>query len=218
MHLISGIIPTFDTQHQYHQIQKVSKPSNHPPNKGILCDKNASLNSRITLLDSVVTSLVCFGPGQCKLYNAEVRKLDVHCRKLLHQVVGPPGSIDWDHPCRSILHQRNQRVVEQMQLNCFQLSSHRNIFLNIGHLFDSRWLKRALAWNRGWQPEYGGVAGCGQGQSSLAAICRILSPICLRLTPCALNGLPHHGIQEQSQSQSAFAKQGIPSKLGPVKT
>ena len=33
MHLISGIIPTFDTQHQYHQIQKVSKPSNHPPNK-----------------------------------------------------------------------------------------------------------------------------------------------------------------------------------------
>ena len=29
MHFISGLIPTFDTQHQYHQIQKLSKPSNH---------------------------------------------------------------------------------------------------------------------------------------------------------------------------------------------
>ena len=188
--------------------------TNHPPNKEILCDKNVSLNSCITFLDSVVTSMVCFGPGQCKLYNSEVRKLDVHCRKLLHQVVGPPGSIDWTHPCRSILHKRNQRVVEQMQLKCFQPWSNRSIFLNIRHLSDSSWLTGALAWNRGWQPERGGVAGCGPGQSSLAA----MSPICLRLTPCALNGLPHHGIQEQSQSQSAFAKQGIASKLGPVKT
>ena len=64
-------------------------------NKLILCDKNVSLNSRIKFFDSVVTSVVRFGAGQRKLYTSELRKLDVHCRKLLRQVVGPPGSIDW---------------------------------------------------------------------------------------------------------------------------
>ena len=58
-------------------------------NKWILCDKNVSLNSRIKFFDSVVTSVVRFGAGQRKLYKSEIRKLDVHCRKLLRQVVGP---------------------------------------------------------------------------------------------------------------------------------
>ena len=60
-----------------------------------------------------------------KLYKFELRKLDVHCRKLLRQVVGPPGSIDWTQPWHSILHQWNERVVEQMQLNGFELWSNR---------------------------------------------------------------------------------------------
>ena len=58
-------------------------------NKGILCDKNVSLNSHITFLNSVVTSVVRFGVGQGKLYKSELRKFAVHCRKLLRQVVGP---------------------------------------------------------------------------------------------------------------------------------
>ena len=90
-------------------------------NKWILCDKNVSLNSRIKFFDSVVTSVVRSGAGQRKLYKSELRKLDVHCRKLLRQFVGPPGSIDWTQPWHSILHQWNQRVVEQMQLNGFEL-------------------------------------------------------------------------------------------------
>ena len=52
--------------------------------------------------------------------------------------------------------------------------------------------------------EYWGVAGCSPGQSSLAAVPAgfyhiYAFVICLLgLTPCALNGLPYHGIQVQS--------------------
>ena len=63
----------------------------------------------------MVTSVVRFGAGQRKLYKSELRKLDVHWRKLLRQVVGPPGSIDWTQPWHSIWHQWNQRVVEQVR-------------------------------------------------------------------------------------------------------
>ena len=87
--------------------------------------KNVSLKSRIKFFDSVVTSVVRFGAGQRKLYKSELRKLDVHCCKLLRQVVGPPGNIDWTQPWHSILHQWNQRVVEQMQLNGYEFWSNR---------------------------------------------------------------------------------------------
>ena len=94
-------------------------------NKWILCDKNISLKSRIKFFDSVVTSVVRFGAGQRKLCQSELRKLDVHYRKHLRQVVGPPGNIDWTQPWHSILHQWNQRVVEQMQLNGYEFWSNR---------------------------------------------------------------------------------------------
>ena len=51
------------------------------------------------------------------------------------------------------------------------------------------------------------MAGCSPGKSSLAAVpagfCRIyaFAMYLLSLTPCALNGLPHHGIQVQSQKK-----------------
>ena len=124
-------------------------------NKWILCDKNVSLKSRIKFFDSVVTSVVRFGAGQRKLYKSELRKLDVHCRKLLRQVVGPPGNIDWTQPWHSILHQWNQRVVEQMQLNGSEFWSNRCMleywkFVQYAALLDdNRWLTRALVWNPG---------------------------------------------------------------------
>ena len=55
--------------------------------------------------------------------------------------------------------------------------------------------------------EHWGVAGCNPGQSSLAAVpaglCHIYAFIIYLLgpTPCALNGLPHHGIQVERESQ-----------------
>ena len=54
--------------------------------------------------------------------------------------------------------------------------------------------------------EHWRVAGCSPGQSSLAVVpagfCNIYAYVIYLsgLTPCALNGLPHHGIQEQGQS------------------
>ena len=65
-----------------------------------------------------------------------------------------------------------------------------------------------------WQNFAGGrtlesVAGCSPGQSSLAAVpaglCNIYAYVIylLGLTPCALNGLTHHGIQEQSQKSKS---------------
>ena len=63
-------------------------------NKWILCDKNVCLNSRVKFFDSVVTSVLRSGSGQRKLYRFELRKLNVHCRKKIQQVVGPPGGID----------------------------------------------------------------------------------------------------------------------------
>ena len=62
---------------------------------------------------------------------------------------------------------------------------------------------------------YWGVAGCSPGQSSLAAVpagfCHIYAfVIFVGLTPCAPNGLPHRGIQVQSQkSQSLCCTVGI---------
>ena len=53
--------------------------------------------------------------------------------------------------------------------------------------------------------EHWRMAGCSAGQSSLAAVpagfCHIYAYVIylLSLTPCTLNALLHHGIQEQSQ-------------------
>ena len=55
--------------------------------------------------------------------------------------------------------------------------------------------------------EYWGVAGCSPGQSSLAAVPAGFYHIyafviyLLGLTPCALNGLPYHGIQVQNKAK-----------------
>ena len=86
--------------------------------------------------------------------------------------------------------------MEQMQLNGFDLWSQRcmieygKFVQYVAVLDDSRWLKRALVWNAGGGrlgqvAEHWSVGSCS-GQNSL-------------FTPWALNGLPHHGIQEQSQ-------------------
>ena len=96
-----------------------------------------------------------FYANRWKLYKSELRKLDVHCRKFLRQVVGPPGSIDWTQPWHFIVHLWNQRVVEQMQLNGFEVWSNRcmvdcwKCVQYVAVLDDSRWLKRALKWNAG---------------------------------------------------------------------
>ena len=76
------------------------------------------------------------GAGQHKLYKSELRKLDVHCSKLLHQFVEPTCG--------------GTNATER-----FELWSKRCIFKYwtlvpyVAVLDDSRWLKRAFVWNAG---------------------------------------------------------------------
>ena len=60
--------------------------------------------------DAMITSVVCFAVGHRKIYTTDPRKLDVHCRKLLRRVVGPPADIDWNQPWHTILHAWHRRI------------------------------------------------------------------------------------------------------------
>ena len=71
-------------------------------NRLILCDKNLPIALRFKFFDAMVTSVVCFAAGHRKLYVGELRKLDVHCRKLLRRMVGPPADVNWNGPWHEI--------------------------------------------------------------------------------------------------------------------
>ena len=58
----------------------------------------------LNFFDVMITSAVCFAVGHRKIYTNDLRKLDVHCRKLLRRVVGPPSDMDWNQPWLTILH------------------------------------------------------------------------------------------------------------------
>ena len=79
-------------------------------NKWVLCDKNVGIALRLKFFDAIVTSVVCFAGGHRKLYVRELRKLDVHCRKLLRRMVGPPPDINWNGPWHDILHEWHIRI------------------------------------------------------------------------------------------------------------
>ena len=63
-----------------------------------------SMASRLNFFDAMITSVVCFAAGHRKICTTDLRKLDVHCRKLLRRVVGPPADIDWIQPWHTIIH------------------------------------------------------------------------------------------------------------------
>ena len=74
-------------------------------NRWILCDKNVSIALRLKFFDAMVTSVVCFAAGHRKVYVGELRKLDVHCRKLLRRMVGPPPDANGNGPWHEVLHE-----------------------------------------------------------------------------------------------------------------
>ena len=71
-------------------------------NRWLLCDRAVSLAQRLTYFQAAVTAVACFAAGRRTTYKAELHKIDVHFRKLLRQVVGPPGGIDWSQPWHGI--------------------------------------------------------------------------------------------------------------------
>ena len=92
--------------------------------KWILCDKMVSMASRLKFFDAMITSVVCFAAGHRKIYTTDLRKLDVHCRKLLRRVVGPPADIDWNQPWHTILHAWHRRIDQQLEYHGFKMGSH----------------------------------------------------------------------------------------------
>ena len=79
--------------------------------------------SRLKFFDAMITSVVCFAAGHRKIYTTDLRKLDVHCRKLLRRVVGPPADIDWNQPWHTILHAWHRRIDQQLEYHGFKMWS-----------------------------------------------------------------------------------------------
>ena len=122
-------------------------------NRWILCDKNVSIALRLKFFDAMVTSVVCFAAGHRKVYVGELRKLDVHCRKLLRRMVGPPPDANWNGPWHEVLHEWHIRIEQQLECNGFKLWSRRYLaeywkFANyVALLPEDRWIRRVLAWH-----------------------------------------------------------------------
>ena len=131
--------------------------------------------SRLKFFDAMITSVVCFAAGHRKIYTSDLQKLDVHCRKLLRRVVGPPADIDWNQPWHTILHAWHRRIDQQLEYHGFKMWSTKYLseywkFANyVALLDDNRWAKRILHWNLG-----GGRPGRPffQWQTPLQNFCR----------------------------------------------
>ena len=61
-------------------------------NRNILCNKTVSLVKRLQFCDKIVTPVpvACFAAGHRKIYKTDLETMDVHFRRLLRSVVGPP--------------------------------------------------------------------------------------------------------------------------------
>ena len=67
-------------------------------NRNILCNKTVSLVKCLQFLDKIVTPVACFAAGHRKIYKADLETMDVHFRRLLRSVVGPPSQTNWLYP------------------------------------------------------------------------------------------------------------------------
>ena len=90
-------------------------------NTWILCDKMVSMACRLKFCDAMITSVVCFAAGHRKIYTTQLRKFDVHWRKLLRCVVGPPADIDWNEPWHTRLHAWHRRINQQLEYHGFKM-------------------------------------------------------------------------------------------------
>ena len=114
-----------------------------------------SMAARLKFFDAMITSVVCLAAGHRKIYTNDIRNLDVHCRKLLRRVVGPPADTDWNQPWHTIYHAWHRRIDQQLEYHGFKMWSAKYLseywkFENyIALLDENRWVKRILHWNPG---------------------------------------------------------------------
>ena len=121
-------------------------------NKQILLDRNVCLKQRLEFFDAVVTPVACFAAGHRAIFHADIRQFDVEFRRLLRRIVGPPADIQWDMPWHIILHHWNAKAVRHWEglrrptWGQVCLRSYWNFALHAANLPNTRWIKRALAW------------------------------------------------------------------------
>ena len=102
-----------------------------------------SVTSRLWFFDAMITSVVRFQLGPTN----DLRKLDVHCRKLLRRAVGPPADIDWNQPWHTIRHVWHRRIDQQLEYHGVKMWSRKYLdeyckFANyVTLLDDNRWRK-----------------------------------------------------------------------------
>ena len=60
----------------------------------ILCGRKVSIRDRLRYLQSLVTSVACFGASHRAMYADTMSRMNVEFRKLVRQLVGTPPNID----------------------------------------------------------------------------------------------------------------------------
>lgn len=122
-------------------------------NKWILTDRRVSLSHRLQYFDKVVTPVACFASGRRAVYQGDLRKLDVLYRKLLRQVCGPPGNIDWSRPRHEVLHEWHMKVervtsdTTMLPWSQVCLRQYWRLGTYVAALPTDRWLQRVWKWH-----------------------------------------------------------------------
>ena len=121
-------------------------------NRDIFCNKAVSLVKRFHFFDKIMTPVACLAAGHRKIYKTDLETMDVHFRRLLRSVVGPPSQTNWLNPWHEILRDWNALVPRYVQearvltwsqrslQKCWHLCSY------IAGLLDVRWVSRNVAW------------------------------------------------------------------------
>ena len=107
---------------------------------------------RLRYFRTVVTPVACFGAGPKAIHGVDLSKLEVHSRKFVRNIVGPPPQTNWDSPWHIIFHVWNEKdnfFVQQSGLltwttSCLQ--QHWRFARYIAYLPANKLVKRVLHW------------------------------------------------------------------------
>ena len=107
---------------------------------------------RLRYFRTVVTPVACFGAGPKAIHGVDLSKLEVHSRKFVRNIVGPPPQTNWDSPWHIIFHVWNEKdnfFVQQSGLPTWTtscLQQHWRFARYIAYLPANKLVKRVLHW------------------------------------------------------------------------
>ena len=126
--------------------------------EGVLCkqkhffQQGRVLKTTVALLWQNCYPVACFAAGHRQIYKTDLDTMDVHFRRLLRSVVGPPSQTNLLNPWHEISHDWNARVARYVQeagvLTWSQRSLQRywHLCSYIVGLPNARWVSRILVW------------------------------------------------------------------------